>query len=80
MPAGRELIENVARALDPNTGMTAADIAFHLSEPKPSNRAIRYALRALIEQGRAKRKFKRGDLTEGPVFAVAKEAANAQPS
>jgi sirohydrochlorin ferrochelatase len=48
MPAGKALIENVARALDPNIGMSAAEIAFHLPDPKPSNRAIRYAVKALV--------------------------------
>jgi hypothetical protein len=78
MPAGKALIENVARALDPNIGMSAAEIAFHLPDPKPSNRAIRYAVKALVEQGRAKRRFNRGDLTSGPVLAVVKPPVEQQ--
>jgi hypothetical protein len=72
MPAGRELIESVARALDPDKAMYSADIEFCLPEPKPTRRAIRYAVAALIRQGRAKRSYKRGDLTSGPVLAIVK--------
>lgn len=51
--------------------MTATEISFQLPEPKPSIRAIRYAVRALIDQGRAQRaKVSHGDLVQGRVLAV----------
>lgn len=56
MPAGKTLIDNVAAALHPQEGATAADIMFSLPEPKPSSRAVRYALKTLVETGRARRK------------------------
>jgi len=80
MPAGKSLIEIVAAALDPETGMTTSQILFHIPEPKPSARAVRYAVKELVAQGRARRPFSTGDLvSQGPVFGVKKpEAAEPQ--
>lgn len=69
MPAGPQLIEAVAQCLAVNAG--EAKMALHPSEiqvlldSSPTKRAIRYALTALVKDGRAKR---RGPA--GPAYAV----------
>jgi hypothetical protein len=74
MPVGRDLIEAVATLLDPESPKTASQIHVQLPDPKPSQRAVRYAVKALCEEGRAQRRFRVNDLTQGPVVAVVKDA------
>jgi len=80
MPAGRDLIEHVARALDPVLPKTARQVWFALEvkSPKPTVRAVRYAIKALIAQGRAKREaMSPGDLVQGRALLVVPKAQQA---
>jgi hypothetical protein len=75
MPAGPQLIEAVAKCLA--THAFAANYALFPSEIRAqiamdaTNRAIRYAITALIKDGRAKR---RGP--SGPAYAVVAECVD----
>lgn len=54
MPAGELLIEEVAKALSITNAKTVRQIRIDLTF-RSSQRAIRYAIVALVERGRAKR-------------------------
>lgn len=52
MPVGKETIEKVAAVLDPKIGRTSREIRGLMVI---SERALRYALKALVDAGRARK-------------------------
>jgi hypothetical protein len=70
MPCGPQLIEAVEEMLSTKMSSTPEQIRCDLEEDGKfvTTRSIRYAIAALIKQGRAKRKGQ-----QGPVYAVRAE-------
>lgn len=55
MAAGEELIAKIAAMLSPTQGLRAFQAHKRLEHPRPSTRAVRYALAALVTDGTAYR-------------------------
>jgi len=64
MPCGPQLIEAVASHLSPSEGHLAGDLLHKVGRPI-TMRTIRYAITALVKEGRARRVGR-----NGPIYAV----------